>query len=822
MRNFALIISAILLSAVCASAQNTAENTINGRAVEAADSTQGVGFATVTLLRDSTIVTAVAADGDGRFTIRTAQRGDMSLQITMIGYQTATRAISVAAGVTDAGDIAMEEGVTIDDVVVTVQKPLVTSDAEKLTYSVENDPDAASSTLEEIIRKVPQLSLDAEGNILLNGSSDYKVLLNGHNSSMFSGNNLKEIIKSMPASQIKRIEVVTNPSMKYEADGASGIINIVTDKKNDMNGYNGSVNVGMRFDAISAEFANATVAMQRGKFAAQVNGYFSNYEQPLSKGDINESERVNLTSEEFYRRIATSRHSYLGRHAGASLSASYQPDTLNLLTLEGSFWWGENHNNQHLTERMDDRTGGNVYEYRNAARSHYDYTGGSIGLNYEHTFGREGHLLTISDEVNVDKDDAPSWTSITPVAGRIPQSLHSSLSHDDDRSTDNTLQIDYVNPIDEHHSIEAGTKYIFRRTNTYGNYTPHDDEGTVIADEATRTDMRYDQSILGIYAGYTYTHEKFSVRAGGRLEQMWNDAEVDSSEQGRYGIHNTMLNFVPYASFTYKPKEGHTLSLTYTQRLQRPWIGMMSPYRDESDPMNISYGNPHLKAATFNRFSLKYGYYSNKWSTSWEMTGGFSNNYVTRYSFVDAAGVANTTYSNDVHQRGAALNGSVSYRPNEKVNISLSLRGVYDKYSLASQGIDNSKYSFSQNFNADFMLWKEARLSVGEGYSSGYAQLMSSSDGYYYYYLSIKQSLFKKKLEITLSAYNPFNKFSEYKSSSSTPTYVSRSIYRDRSRQFGFSLGWRFGKQNIQVKSTERSISNDDMMSSGKGGQGGN
>ncbi|MDE6779149.1 MAG: carboxypeptidase regulatory-like domain-containing protein, partial [Alistipes sp.] len=258
MRNFTLFISAILLSAVCATAQNTAGNTITGRAVEAADSTQGVGFATVSLLRDSTIVTAVAADGDGRFTIRTAQRGDMSLQITMIGYQTATRAVAVAAGATDVGDIAMEEGVAIDDVVITVQKPLVTSDAEKLTYSVENDPDAASSTLEEIIRKVPQLSLDAEGNILLNGSSDYKVLLNGHNSSMFSGNNLKEIIKSMPASQIKRIEVVTNPSMKYEADGASGIINRITAKKNDMNGYNGSVHFGMRVDAHIGEFANAT------------------------------------------------------------------------------------------------------------------------------------------------------------------------------------------------------------------------------------------------------------------------------------------------------------------------------------------------------------------------------------------------------------------------------------------------------------------------------------------------------------------------------------------------------------------------------------
>ena len=111
----------------------------------------------------------------------------------------------------------------IDQVTVTIQKPLVTADAEKTTYSVEDDPQAASSTLEEILRKVPQLTIDAEGNVKLNGQSDFKVLVNGRSSAMFK--NFKDVIRSMPASQIKKIEVITEPSMKYDAEGAGGIIN---------------------------------------------------------------------------------------------------------------------------------------------------------------------------------------------------------------------------------------------------------------------------------------------------------------------------------------------------------------------------------------------------------------------------------------------------------------------------------------------------------------------------------------------------------------------------------------------------------------------
>ena len=168
------------------------------------------------------------------------RQGDYQLCITMVGYTPYKQAVEVPASGKALGKIAITQGVEVGDVVIEVQKPLVMADAEKTTYSVEDDPQASTSTLDEIIRKVPQLSLDGDGNVLLNGQSNYKILLNGRNSATMS-NNFKDVIQSMPASQISRIEVITNPSTKYEAEGVGGIINLITQRKKQFHGYNGSV-----------------------------------------------------------------------------------------------------------------------------------------------------------------------------------------------------------------------------------------------------------------------------------------------------------------------------------------------------------------------------------------------------------------------------------------------------------------------------------------------------------------------------------------------------------------------------------------------------
>ena len=208
----------LLITLVCSSvmAQQTDRYQLEGRAVEASTN-KGIGYATIALLKaDSSIVAAVAADATGAFSIAAKEQGRYMLQISSVGYTTYNREVELVEGKTKLGKVVLEQGIDISEVVVAVQKPLIVADDEKIAYSVEDDPDSATSQVVDIMRKVPQLSVDAEGNVLLNGQSDYKVLVNGRSSSMMS-KNFKSVIESMPAGSVKKIEVITNPSTKYEA-----------------------------------------------------------------------------------------------------------------------------------------------------------------------------------------------------------------------------------------------------------------------------------------------------------------------------------------------------------------------------------------------------------------------------------------------------------------------------------------------------------------------------------------------------------------------------------------------------------------------------
>ncbi|MBQ2423266.1 MAG: carboxypeptidase regulatory-like domain-containing protein, partial [Alistipes sp.] len=182
----------------------SAKSVVRGRVVDS--NNKAVGYATVAAEQQGKVVTAVAAAVDGLFEVAIDKDGDYTIELSAVGYQSVTRKITAVGSEIDLGAVVLSEGVAVDAVAVTVQKPIVTADAEKLSYSVEDDPEAQSSTLEEIIRKIPQLTIDAEGKVLMNGQSDYKILVNGRAAGAM-GRNFNEIIKSMPASSIKKIEV---------------------------------------------------------------------------------------------------------------------------------------------------------------------------------------------------------------------------------------------------------------------------------------------------------------------------------------------------------------------------------------------------------------------------------------------------------------------------------------------------------------------------------------------------------------------------------------------------------------------------------------
>ena len=767
---------------------------LRGQVVDAANDSP-VSFATTALLRDSTAVAAVAADAQGRFELSAEAAGDYRLQITMVGYNPETQPVTLRTAATDAGTIRLRQGVDIDQVTVTIQKPLVTADAEKTTYSVEDDPQAASSTLEEILRKVPQLTIDAEGNVKLNGQSDFKVLVNGRSSAMFK--NFKDVIRSMPASQIKKIEVITEPSMKYDAEGAGGIINIITARK-EFDGYNGSLNYNTGLDT-RQQYGGASLSVQKGKFAASVQAFFFQMNR-RNRPYTSESRRENFASEQQRYHTSESTGYGKGHNEYVTLNLSYQPDTLNLVTLEGSLWTGAWKNSSDTRIRMSDAAETPTVAYDTHDYDNYPYTGFQVGANYERRFRKPEHTLTVSDMVEIDPDKGYNLVTYDGVLNYPSSQLYKRHTS---RSFTNTFQLDYYNPLAEHHYVEAGSKYIYRINKGYQNEIPWIDPVGFDPTNMTKyDDLRQRQQIFSLYFGYGLKFSKVSARAGVRMERTWNHADADNSREGIYDYGNRLLNFIPYLSFTYKPRDGHNLSLSYTERLRRPSISMLSTYLDDSDPYNTSQGNPDLEASTTHTLSLKYNYFSPKWSGTFTLSGHLSNDGISSWTSVDDQGVSHTTYSNNVRERTASARLSVNYSPSEKFSFALNGRGGYSHYRLPQEEIS-------------IALWKAATVSLGEGYNSGSANLGRKSGDYFYSYATLSQKFFDKKLQISVSCYNPFTKYQTYSSTAQTPTYRSQSRSRNHSRQFSIGAYWRFGKQNVQVRKTRKSISNDDMMDGG-------
>lgn len=809
---FASLLLMITALSTSAMAQNTNTYTLEGRVVESSTD-NAIGYATVALLRaDSTVVTAAAADAVGDFKLSTKEAGTYTLQISSVGYTTLNRSVEIVEERTKLGKVALEQGVDIKEVIVAVQKPLIVADDEKLAYSVEDDPDAATSQLVDIMRKVPQLSVDAEGNVLLNGQSDYKVLVNGRSSSMMS-KNFKTVIESMPAGSVKKIEVITNPSTKYEAEGVGGIINIITNRKV-AGGYNGNVNLsGSNHYFLNG---NAYFAAQAGKFSISASAYVQGMKSRLTHRG--EGFREVFDDPTMHLMTSSTGMTYKGKYWGAYFNASYEIDTMNLITLEGGYHNGTNKSIADSKTEVFSIDNERVVAYDNTWESGYKYNSYWASANYQHRFNREEHTLTLSYEMDLSPDKEDQLYDVLNTFN-YPTSARRNLG--DNGSFDNTVQIDYFNPINKMHSIEAGSKYIYRRY-TNESQTLLRDEATgefAVAPDYPRSDMNYTQNILAFYAGYHVKGKKLSGRVGARMEQAWSDVVV-RTEKEDIAYDPSLFNVIPYASANYRPNDANTLSLSYTQRLSRPNIWHMNPYRNES-PMSVSYGNPDLDATIAHSVALSWRRFSSSWNVSLGTTGSFSNNAVSSYTFVED-GVTHSTYGNIAKRQVYGLNGTIGYRSGVKFNVQLSGQGGYNVIKAPTLNLANDGFTYNVSLYASAALWKDATIYCnGYAYRFGVDLENSYKQTYFSYGLGLRQQLFKKKLTLSFTASNPFTSKMKLTSVTETNSYRSENTSWQTPRQFSFSIGYRFGKTQVNVKSTNRSIQNDDMDTSSRGANAG-
>ena len=749
-----------------------------------------VGYATVAAEQSGAVVVALAAGADGRFELSLKEDGDYTIEISSVGYQSVTRKVSAVGKPIDLGEIVLAEGVAVDAVAVTIQKPIVTADAEKLSYSVEDDPEASSSTLEEIIRKIPQLTIDAEGKVLMNGQSDYKILVNGRAAGAM-GRNFNEIIKSMPASSIKKIEVITNPSMKYDAEGAGGVLNIITSKTK-FDGYNGNVNltgISMLDHNYAGQFSG-NFAVQKDKFSLSAGLYTGGSDCDNDLTGKSAAIMINRNDNAPYSKLSqVGEFGWGGKNLYANVNMGYQIDTLNLVTFEASCWFG-NWNNRSSQEYIYFDSADNILNSHKSKTLSKNYWKGIDFLAaYEHNFaGKEEHRLTISEYLSVaPPTDVISNESILYADGTTTD--YNTLNIAD--SFENVFQADYNNKWGKH-SLEAGLKHTLERNSLVqsGTYAPHETTTTLT------------KNIAALYAGYALNLKSFTARTGARLEGAFYDSHSEGDKTEAY--KSALVNVVPYLSLSYKVKEGHNLSLSYSERLSRPSVGSLSPYVTKT-ATSLSYGNPDLKTGVTHSVRLKYAWMSNKWTVSPELMTMFSNNRVWHHAFVDKEGLINQTYLNHGRTRAYALQASVSYRPSQKFSLSTNLRTGYFEEGIPSENIAVAGWAFSESVNATIALWKGARLTLSEHAMKAQPQQASVSKNWFFTTSArLGQKLLKEKLEISLSVQNPHSRTTRHLSEASTPTYFTTNEWVNINRSIRLSVSYRFGKQGVAVKRTKR------------------
>ena len=791
-----LSVTAITAIMLLSTAQ--AQIRITGHTVSA-DGGKDVGYVTVAAMRDSVCAAANCADGNGRFSLTVDSAATYRMQFSMLGYRTRTIEVNVESA-TDMGDIAMEEGEQLDGVEIVVQKPLVTHTAEKLTYEVENDPQSATSTLEQILRKVPQLSIDTEGKVLINGESNYKILVNGHASGSMS-RNFTDVIKSMPASSIKRIEVITNPGIKYDAEGTAGILNISTSTSR-VDGFDGSVNA--RGQACHSYYGNlsARAALQTGKFAVEMSAYGGYYNSPRGV-QRSWSQTENLVSDINRYRTSSTNGTYDGRNFGATLSASYQITEKDLITLEGGIYASPGNKSRQQTDNtISDAQLNPVSRYTDYQYNNYRYLGGSATLAYEHRFDEDGkHTFSLADNIDIDPD---WWTVENEYQGDL---AYRQIENEDTRSIENTFQTDYSRPIGEQHHIDIGAKHIYRRSSIMA--ASHIDDAAV-----SNSTMHYTQHVAAMYAGYNYDGDKWNVNGGARVEATYNAADVDSSEEGIYSFDNSFWNVIPYLSLGWQPAAGHNLSLTYTERLGRPSIEELSPYQRVT-ASSVTSGNPDLHALTAHSLTLKYAYSHNKWNLSVYPMAQLSNNAIEYYASMHEDGLLHSMPVNDARARRYSLAATLMFRPNDKFTLSFTARATYSHYWLPTHEIDNDGVGIFESLNMDIKLWKGATLNIYQMCNRQGAYFNATNkDWTWYYGLGLTQKLVDDKLTLSIATDNPFIS-TNTQHSERTETYITSRGYSWRATNISFGISWRFGKRKADVKSINKTIDNDDSVSSG-------
>ena len=694
----------------------------------------------------------------------------------------------------------LDEVQELESSAVVAQKTLVKMEVDKITYKVEDDVDSKTSTVLDMLRKVPMVSVDAQDNITVNGSSSFVIYVDGKPNPVLSGNP-SLILKMTPASVVKNIEVVTNPGAQYDAEGVGGVLNITT--------LSSQPSVS---DNTISQYANVTLqgstrgfgggvyyGLNKGKWAFSFNG---NASQIYNAGTISETERILLMDSGdlktgTYGEADVRTPVYLG-----NMSLSYEIDSLNLISV------GAGYLGTHVSYKSLYRTefsGPSLeYSYDGTIISRNSSNSITANIDYQHTWaGRPQRSMVFSYQFS----GTPSDTDMTDENVRRTDGFTNSLSH--------TLQADFSTPLDDAsaHKLNVGAKFIARHNSSDQRHHDFDGGDYIFVPQAS-VEYDFHNTIGALYAEYDGTFGNLGLKAGARYEHTWQNVRYALGQGSDYRMNYG--NLVPNASLQYNISMQQNIGLSYNMRISRPGITFLNPYIDNiSDPTALIYGNPDLEAELGHTLNLIYNYFSPKWIVNLTLRQGITGNGISQYSFYDSDYILNTTYGNIVSTSTTGLNAFVTWIPGSKTRIIFNGGGSYVNIRSEKLQQANHGWTFNALLGLQQTLPWDLRLSTNIIASGRTVTLQGWNSGLAAGTIGLTKSFLDDRLSLSVSGLTHLTggRRLTIKSVSQTKDFISNTSTGIPLRMISFNLSFSFGRQErTTVKKARKTIEQEDQL----------
>lgn len=816
MKNCLFILLCFMLSAFSAVAQTGAKGNfvIKGQVVDSLTN-ETVPYATLSIALQNNpqkSLLLLACDIDGNFEASLKSAGKYILSMQSIGKKPAQKKFTLSAGKTtlNLGKLYMiDDNQRLDEVTVVAQKPLVKVEIDKLTYSLQDDPESHTNNTLDMLRKVPMITVDGNDEIQLQGSTNFKIYVNGKPSNMLS-NNPSDVLKSMPASSVKDIEVITDPGAKYDAEGVGGIINIIT-TKNLFQGYTGTVRASA--STLGRFGGGAYVSAKYGKF-----GITANYNYNYNNSPWNESYSIREDYGTDSRAGSVLNQSGRSKNQGpfqfGYLEGSYEIDSLNLITVGANLFRGDNTSKTEYAVEMLGRNGSELlpsYSYNRNSRSTSVFGSTDINVDYQHSTHKKGELLTLSYRFSQSPNNSESYTELLDVVDYPLMSDYPQWTINDAATNEHTFQFDYTTPTWKNHTLEAGVKYIYRGSDSetdrrYYRDSIQDWESVYDAN----SDFRHNQHIYSAYLGYAMKFGKLGTKFGVRGEG--TSLNVKYAYDPSMNFKTNYFDVVPNLTLSYQITQAQQVRIGYNMRIRRPGIRYLNPYINDTDPLNISYGNPNLDSEKSHNIRLNYSIFTQKFNMNFSGNYRFVNNSIEQYTWVNDQGISETTYGNIGRTRSVGAFLYASYSPIAMLRIFTNAGMNYEKLQSTEGNLANDGFSGRVFAGAQLTLPKDFRIDLNGGYFSPRINLQGKSSSMYFTGISLNKSFFDKKLTVSLSCNNPFWKTIKMESNTADDTFNMKTVSYNHARDFRLSVSYRFGSLKDVIKKVKRGISNDDSM----------